>query len=86
MDKRGTCENIVEMIKNCCTKEGQMTDCFSEIRKVMDRKGTGSPCAEMMEKIMKHQENGCSFHWDGMMKKMMKDFNKVQKEPEGCRE
>ena len=76
MDKRGTYEKMVEMMKNCCPKEGEMTDCCSKMQKMMDQKGVGSFCAEMMEKIKKHQDNDGSFQWEEMMQKMINDCNK----------
>jgi hypothetical protein len=60
---------------------------FAEMmRKMAGRQGVGSLCAEMMKKIMEHQEDGCSFDCAEMMRKMMKECGKVQEEPEKSKE
>jgi len=60
---------------------------FAEmLRKMSGRQGVGSLCAEMMEKIMGRQEDGCSLHCAEMMRKMMKERSKVRKEPEEAKE
>ena len=70
----------------------EFSTCFEKLpfaemmRKMMSRQGVGSLCAEMMEKIMEHQEEGCSFHCSEMVQKMMKGFGSVQEEPEKSKE
>jgi len=60
---------------------------FAEmLRKMSGRQGVGSLCAEMMEKIMERQEDGCSLQCAEMMRKMMKERSKVRKEPEEAKE
>jgi hypothetical protein len=60
---------------------------FAEmIRKMVSQQGIGSLCAEMMKKIMEHQDDGCSFDCAEMMQKMMKDCSRVQEEPEKSKE
>ena len=51
MDKKGKFEKMAEMMKNCCTGEGNMADCCSMMKKMMQcdkeggseekKKGTG---------------------------------------------
>jgi len=70
----------------------EFSTCFEKLpfaemmRKVLGRQGVGSLCAEMMEKIMEHQEEGCSFHCAEMMHKMMKGCSRVQEDPEKSKE
>jgi DNA-binding ferritin-like protein len=60
---------------------------FAErMRKVMGRQGVGSLCAEMMKKINEQREAGCSFDCAEMIRKMMKDYSKVQKDREQSKE
>jgi hypothetical protein len=35
MDKKDKFEKMAEMMKNCCTGEGDMADCCSMMRKMM---------------------------------------------------
>jgi histone H3/H4 len=70
----------------------EFSTCFEKLpfaemmRKMMNRQGVGSLCAEMMEKIMEQQEDGCSFHCAEMMRKMMKECSRVQEDPEKSKE
>lgn len=60
---------------------------FAEmIQKMMSQGGVGSLCAEMMEKIRKHQKEGVSFTCSATMQKMMKECCRVQEEPEKSKE
>jgi len=60
---------------------------FAEMmRKMLGRQGVGSLCAEMMEKIMDRQDDGCSLHCAEMMRKMIKECDTVQDEPEKSEE
>ena len=60
---------------------------FAEMMgKMVGRQGVGSLCAEMMKKIMEHQEEGWGFHCSEMMQKMMKECGRVQEEPEKSKE
>ncbi len=60
---------------------------FAEMmRKMAGRQGIGSLCAEMMKKIVEQQEDGCSFDCAEMIRKMMKEWGKVQEEPEKSKE
>ena len=36
MDKKKTFEEMAEMMKSCCTDEGDMTECCSMMRKMME--------------------------------------------------
>jgi len=36
MDKKGKFEKMVDMMKSCCTGEGDMADCCSMMRKMME--------------------------------------------------
>ncbi len=55
---------------------------FAEtMRKMMDRKGVGSLCAEMMKKIVE-QEGDCSSHCEEIIRKMVKEGIRGQEEPE----
>ena len=36
MDKKGKCEKIDEMMKSCCTGKGDMADCCSMMRRMME--------------------------------------------------
>ncbi len=66
----------------------EFSTCFEELpfaemmQKMMSQGRVGSLCAEMMEKIRKHQKEGISFNCSEMMQKMMKDCCRVQEEPE----
>jgi hypothetical protein len=70
----------------------EFSTCFEKLpfaemmRKMAGRQGVGSLCAEMMEKIMEHQEDGCSFHCADMMQKMIKKCGRVPEEPEKSKE
>ena len=70
----------------------EFSTCFEKLpfaemmRKMLGRQGVGSLCAEMMEKIMERQNDGCSFHCAEMMRKMMKERSKVQTESEEAKE
>ncbi len=60
---------------------------FAEMmRKMAGGQGVGSLCAEMMKKIMEHQEDGCRFNCSEIMEKMMKERGKVQKDSEKSEE
>ncbi len=60
---------------------------FAEMmRKMAGRQGVGSLCAEMMKKIMEHQEEGVRFNCSEVMQKMMKECGRVQEEPEKSEE
>jgi len=60
---------------------------FAEVmQKIRAQQGVGSLCAEMMEKIRKHQKEGGSFNCSELMQKMMKDCCRVQEEPEKSKE
>ena len=66
----------------------EFSTCFEKLpfaemrRKIMSRQGVGSLCAEMMEKIMEQQDDGCSFDCAEMMRKMMKEYGRGQEDPE----
>jgi hypothetical protein len=70
----------------------EFSTCFEKLpfaemlRKMMGQQGVGSLCAEVMKKIMEHQEEGVSFHCSEVMRKMMKECGRVQKEPEKSKE
>jgi coproporphyrinogen III oxidase len=60
---------------------------FAEMMwKRMSRQGVGSLCAEMMEKVMERQGDGCNFDCAKMMRRMMKERSRVQEEPEKSKE
>ncbi len=60
---------------------------FAEVmQKMKSRQGVGSLCAEMMKKIMEHQEESVGLNCSEMMKKMVKDYCRVQEEPEKSKE
>jgi hypothetical protein len=79
-------EKMVEMMKGCCPGEGGMADCFSMMKKMMDREGISALCAGIMEKVMKQQENGDSLACGEMMQRMMKDCNYFGKGPKETKE
>lgn len=70
----------------------EFSTCFEKLpfaemmQKMMGRQGVGSLCAEMMEKVMEQQEDGCSFHCAEMMRKMMKGCSGVQEGSEKSKE
>jgi len=60
---------------------------FAELmQKMMGGQGVGSLCAEMMKKIMEHQEKDGSFHCQEMIQKMMKECGRVREEQEKSKE
>ena len=67
---------------------GEFSTCFEKLpfaemmQKMMGRQGVGSLCAEMMEKVMGQEKNGCSFSCAEMMRKLMKDCCGVQGDSE----
>ncbi len=69
----------------------EFSTCFEELpfaemmQKMMGQGRVGSLCAEMMEKIKKHQKEGVSLNCLEMQE-MMKDICKVQEEPEKSKE
>ena len=66
-----------------CMENGHFAEMM---QKMMGRQGVGSLCAEMMEKVMERQEDGCSFDCAEMMRKMMKERSKVQEDSQKSKE
>ncbi len=70
----------------------EFTTCFEKLpfsemmRKMLGQQGIGSLCAEMMKKIVEHQEEGGGSDCSEKMQKMMKEYGKVQEEPEKSEE
>jgi histone H3/H4 len=70
----------------------EFSTCFEKLpfaemmRKMTSRQGVGSLCAEMMEKVMERQEDGCSFDCAEMMRKMMKERSRVQEDSQKSKE
>jgi len=65
---------------------------FAEMmQKMMDQKGVGSLCAEMMKKVSEKKGEGCGIHCAEMMRSMMKggsvkkESNKTKKEGSNVR-
>ena len=77
-DKKDTPKKV-----SCCFEKSPFTEMM---RKMMGRQGVGSLCAEMMKKINEQREAGCSFDCAEMIRKMMKDYSKVQKDREQSKE
>jgi len=72
----------VKKINGCC--EGMP---FTELmRKMKGGQGLGSPCAEMMKKIMSSQKEGYRIFCAEMMQKIMKEGSKVQNKAEEAKE
>ncbi len=70
----------------------EFSTCFEKLpfaemmRKMADQQGVGSLCAEMMKKIMEHQEEGFGFNCSEIMEKMIKECGRVQEEREKSEE
>ncbi len=70
----------------------EFSTCFEKLpfaemmQKMMGQQGVGSLCAEMMKKMMEHQEESARFDCSEGMQKMMKVCCKVQEEPEKSKE
>ena len=41
MDKKGKFEKMAEMMRNCCKDEGELADCCSMMRKMMEQMKRG---------------------------------------------